>query len=165
MLRAANELLIDVGLHAMTVGTIAERADVAKRTIYRWWPSQVLEQYATHGGTAFTESATGRVLFMLIGHALHDTATTGPGSRGLAATTAVQPRPHPGGHDALSPPRTPVTRHDADQFLGLLAGPAFHRAAMTGRPLDARFIRQLSRCVGPPGQRPAPGVPSPDPSA
>lgn len=59
-----------------------------------------------------------------------------------------------------------MTRQDADQLLDLVVGPAFHRAFMTGRPLDTRFVRQLTTAVLAlrDGVTP-PGVPSPDPSA
>ncbi len=192
MLRAADDLLVDAGFHAMTVGAIAERAGVAKQTIYRWWRSKVgilldvldedlrdpafwpepphgpqaaLEQYATHVGTVFTESATGRVLFVLIGHALHDTAT----ATALRDEVLRPQRQYDRGRiqAALAPsPRTTVTRQDADQLLDLVVGPAFHRAFMTGRPLDARFVRQLTTAVLTlrDGVTPA-GFPSPDSSA
>ncbi|XKK60617.1 TetR/AcrR family transcriptional regulator [Streptomyces sp. ARC32] len=192
MLRAADDLLVDVGFNAMTVGAIAKRAGVAKQTIYRWWRSKVsilldvldedlrdpafwpelphgpqaaLEQYATHACTVFTESATGRVLLVLIGHALHDTATAtalrddvlGPQRQYVRRRIRT----------ALTPsPRTTMTRQDTNQLLDLVVGPAFHRAFMTGRPLDARFVRQLTTAVLAlrDGVVP-PGTPSSEPSA
>ncbi|MDQ8708134.1 helix-turn-helix domain-containing protein [Streptomyces sp. LHD-70] len=41
VLRATDDLLVDHGFHALTVSAIAERADAAKQTIYRWWRSKV----------------------------------------------------------------------------------------------------------------------------
>ncbi|MGP2441582.1 TetR/AcrR family transcriptional regulator [Streptomyces sp. JW3] len=193
MLRAADDLLLDVGFQAMTVGAIADRADVAKQTIYRWWRSKVdilldvlaedlrdpafwpelphgpqaaLERYVTHVGTVFTESPTGRVLFVLIGHALHDPATATALRRDVLRPQRQYDR---GRVQAALPPRpgTTAPRHHADQLLDLVVGAAFHRAFMTGRPLDARFVRQLTTAVlalrdgvPSPGVS-SPGVPSP----
>jgi len=40
VLAAAAELLLDHGLHAVSMDTVAERAGVSKATIYRWWPKK-----------------------------------------------------------------------------------------------------------------------------
>jgi AcrR family transcriptional regulator len=40
ILRAANELLESEGFAAVTVEAIAERAEVSKATVYRWWPNK-----------------------------------------------------------------------------------------------------------------------------
>ena len=40
ILAAAMDLLLDHGLHAMSMGDVAGRAGVSKATIYRWWPSK-----------------------------------------------------------------------------------------------------------------------------
>jgi AcrR family transcriptional regulator len=37
ILAAAAELLLDHGLHAVSMDAVAERAGVSKATIYRWW--------------------------------------------------------------------------------------------------------------------------------
>jgi AcrR family transcriptional regulator len=42
ILRAASELLLEHGLHAMSMDDVAERAGVSKATIYRWWASKEL---------------------------------------------------------------------------------------------------------------------------
>lgn len=39
-LAAAEELLIEVGYHRVTMERIAERSGVAKMTLYRWWPNK-----------------------------------------------------------------------------------------------------------------------------
>ncbi|WP_330241499.1 TetR/AcrR family transcriptional regulator [Streptomyces sp. NBC_00525] len=192
VLRAADDLLVDVGFHAMTVGAIAERAGVAKQTIYRWWRSKVdilldvldedlrdlafwpelpqdpqatLEQYATHVGAVFTEPATGRVLFVLIGHAQHDTATAAALRDEVLRPQRQYDRRRVQAALASSLHST-VTRQEADQLLDLVVGPAFHRAFMTGRPLDPQFARQLTTAVLAlrDGVTP-PGTPSPDSSA
>ncbi|MCV7282039.1 TetR/AcrR family transcriptional regulator [Mycolicibacterium flavescens] len=40
VLRAASELLREVGLRAMTTEEIAGRSGVSKATIYKWWPNK-----------------------------------------------------------------------------------------------------------------------------
>src|SRR5258706_6647901 len=40
ILKAATELLREHGLRRMSIEGVAERAGVAKKTIYRWWPSK-----------------------------------------------------------------------------------------------------------------------------
>jgi AcrR family transcriptional regulator len=191
VLRAADDLLIDVGFHAMTVGAIAERAKVAKQTIYRWWRSKVsilldvleedlrdraswpdlpesaqaaLEQHVTHLSRVFAQSPTGRVLFVLIGHALHDAAT--------AAVLRDQVLNHQRQYDRgrvqealASLPHGAVARDEADRLLDLVVGPAFHRAFTTGRPLDPRFVKRLTTTVlARPHGVPSPGAPTAAPS-
>jgi AcrR family transcriptional regulator len=40
ILSAAAELLLERGLSAVSMDTVAERAGVSKATIYRWWPTK-----------------------------------------------------------------------------------------------------------------------------
>jgi AcrR family transcriptional regulator len=40
LLRAASELLEEVGFSSVTVDLIAERAGASKATVYRWWPNK-----------------------------------------------------------------------------------------------------------------------------
>jgi AcrR family transcriptional regulator len=42
ILRAAGDLLVERGLHAISMDAVAERAGASKATIYRWWPSKEL---------------------------------------------------------------------------------------------------------------------------
>ncbi|MFE9022915.1 TetR/AcrR family transcriptional regulator [Streptomyces sp. NPDC007808] len=169
VLRAADGLLAETGFQAVTVGSIAERAGVSKQTIYRWWRSKidilldVLEEdlrdmaswppragcaqealtgHVTHLDRVFTRSDTGRVLFALIGHALQDATTAAP----LREQVLKRRRDHSRARllDALacgSPGALP--RDEADRLLDLLAGPVFHRAFMTGRPIDPRIAARL----------------------
>jgi AcrR family transcriptional regulator len=57
ILAAAASLLRDRGLHAMSIESVAARAGVAKKTIYRWWPSKgvlaldaIFEEWSTARG-------------------------------------------------------------------------------------------------------------------
>ncbi|RKS94294.1 TetR family transcriptional regulator [Microbacterium sp. AG790] len=40
VLRAVDDMLVDVGYAAMTMKGIAERAKVGRQTVYRWWSSK-----------------------------------------------------------------------------------------------------------------------------
>ncbi len=40
ILRAAGELILEVGLAGFTIEGVAERAGASKVTIYKWWPSK-----------------------------------------------------------------------------------------------------------------------------
>lgn len=194
VLRAAGDLLTDLGFHAMTVSAIAERAGVAKQTIYRRWRSKVsilldvleedlrdgapwppraedapaaLEHHTTHLIHVFTQSSTGHVLFALIGHALQDPATAAT-LRGQVLTRQLQyDRARLG--DALTSGPVPtlvLNRHDADQLLDLTVGPAFYRAFMTGQPMDPGFVKRLTvAALAPRHDSPCAGVrPFPGPS-
>ncbi|WP_369274029.1 TetR/AcrR family transcriptional regulator [Streptomyces sp. R11] len=174
VLRAADDLLVDSGFQAVTVGSIAERAGVSKQTIYRWWRSKidilldvleedlpddvtsrppgtesaqdVLTGHVTHLNRVFTRSDTGRVLFVLIGHALQDAAT----ASALRNQVLDRRRDHARARlrKALScdaPGALP--RQEANRLLDLLAGPVFHRAFMTGRPTDPLFAERLAATV------------------
>ena len=55
ILTAVTELLLDQGLHAMSMDEVARRAGVSKATIYRWWPSKerlALDALATEWASA-----------------------------------------------------------------------------------------------------------------
>ncbi|WP_203809040.1 TetR/AcrR family transcriptional regulator [Actinoplanes couchii] len=62
VLTAATELLEEHGYQAITIEGIAERAGVAKSTIYRWWsskPALVMEAYTTTVARRMPEPDTG----------------------------------------------------------------------------------------------------------
>ncbi|GAA2253534.1 TetR family transcriptional regulator [Streptomyces ruber] len=40
VLRATRELVAELGYHRVTMERIAERAQVARMTLYRWWPNK-----------------------------------------------------------------------------------------------------------------------------
>ncbi|RKN10614.1 TetR/AcrR family transcriptional regulator [Streptomyces radicis] len=40
VLRAVDDLLVEIGYSAMTMKGIAERAGVGRQTVYRWWPTK-----------------------------------------------------------------------------------------------------------------------------
>jgi AcrR family transcriptional regulator len=98
VLRAADDLLVERGYAGVTIEGIAERAGVAKQTIYRWWPSKgdvLLDTLIDDAGEFLsvpntgsvredvrrhlrklsrflTKEASGKVMLALIGEAQHN---------------------------------------------------------------------------------------------
>ena len=172
ILAATIELLLDQGLHAMSMDDVAERAGVSKATIYRWWPSKELlaldalaTEWATPSPAAERDTGTlrgdllarfrpwlrqlnqkpfGRVIAGLVAE-----AQTDPDFAKLYREHFVQPR-----RDAT---RTlllwaidrgeiaPAT--DLEVTLDLLYGPIYHRLLHGHAPLNDRFAQQVIDAV------------------
>jgi AcrR family transcriptional regulator len=54
VLRATSELMLEVGLRAMTTDEIASRSGASKATIYKWWPNK-------HAVAGFCKKRRGRL--------------------------------------------------------------------------------------------------------
>jgi hypothetical protein len=71
VLEAADDLLVEKGFAQLTVEGIAQRAGVAKQTIYRWWPSKtdiLLEAFVTRRGRGTDPPDTGDLTRDLVAH-------------------------------------------------------------------------------------------------
>lgn len=102
VLKAASELMHEVGLRAMTTEDIAGRSGASKATIYKWWPNKyavaveaflselLIESADPDTGSAtedfrvvlrglshFYASASGRVFAQLVGEAQFDSVVAG----------------------------------------------------------------------------------------
>ena len=168
ILAAAIDLLLEQGLHAMSMDAVAERAGVSKATIYRWWPSKELLaldalatewQVTTPDATRDTGSLRGDLLARLRPwlRQLRD-KPYGRVVAGLVATAQadaefaelylerfVRPR-----RDAMRPvllraiDRGEIPRNvDLEIALDLIYGPIYHRMLHGHAPLDERFARNL----------------------
>ncbi len=168
ILAAAIELLLEHGLHAMSMDAVAERAGVSKATIYRWWPSKellALDALATEWqliapeATRDTGSLRGDLLARLRPwlRLLRD-KPYGRVVAGLVATAQadaefaelylerfVRPR-----RDAMRPillraiDRGEIPRNvDLEIALDLIYGPIYHRMLHGHAPLDERFARNV----------------------
>ena len=166
MLHAADDLLAERGFAGLTIEGIAARADVAKQTIYRWWPSKVevlldtliedsqqelivpdtgsaitdARQYLRRLAAFITDDPAGKVLLALIGEAQHDAAMAS-----VFHTLYLDPRRRSeramlarGVASGELPPDL-----DLDRALDALLGPVFYRALVTGGPISAAFTDQL----------------------
>ena len=168
ILAAAVELLLEQGLHAMSMDAVAERAGVSKATIYRWWPSKELLaldalatewQVAAPAATRDTGSLRGDLLARLRPwlRQLRD-KPYGRVVAGLVAAAQadaefaelylerfVRPR-----RDAMRPvllraiERGEIPANmDLEVALDLIYGPVYHRMLHGHEPLDERFARNL----------------------
>jgi AcrR family transcriptional regulator len=166
VLHAADDLLVERGYGGVTIEGIAARAGVAKQTIYRWWPSKfeiLMDTFIEDAATALalpdtgsvggdlrshlrqlaaflTTADAGRVLLALIGQAQHD-----------AAMAVIFRQRYLDERRALD--RTILERGvargelpadlDLDLAIDLIYGPVYHRALLTGLPIDGSFTDAL----------------------
>jgi AcrR family transcriptional regulator len=168
ILAAAIELLLDQGLHAMSMDAVAEGAGVSKATIYRWWPSKellALDALATEWqvrapeATRDTGSLRGDLLARLrpwlrqlrdkpygrVVAGLVATAQADPEFAELYLERFVRPR-----RDAMRPillraiERGEIRKDiDLEVALDLIYGPIYHRMLHGHAPLDERFARSV----------------------
>ena len=168
ILAAAMELLLDQGLHAMSMDDVARRAGVSKATIYRWWPSKerlALDALATEwastppAGQRDTGGLRGDLLarfrpwvrqlnrkpYARVVAGLVAEAQTNPEFAELYRSHFVQPR-----RDATR--ELLVRARDRGEIaadtnlevtLDLLYGPIYHRLLHGHAPLTERFAQQV----------------------
>ena len=168
ILTAAIDLLLEQGLHAMSMDDVAQRAGVSKATIYRWWASKellALDALATAWATPTPDAQRntgslrgdllaglrtwlrqlkqrpyGRVIAGLVAQ-----AQTDPEFAKLYREHFVQPR-RANTRELLRraidrgeiPPDTNI-----DVTLDLLYGPIYHRLLHGHAPLTDRFAQQV----------------------
>jgi AcrR family transcriptional regulator len=58
VLNAVDDLLVEVGYAAMTMKNIAERADVSRQTVYRWWSTKAEILFEASAADAVEEMST-----------------------------------------------------------------------------------------------------------
>jgi AcrR family transcriptional regulator len=172
ILAAAIELLLEQGLHAMSMDDVAERAGVSKATIYRWWASKellALDALATEWAapTPSSERDTGSLRGDLLARfrpwlrqlnrkpfgrviaGLVAEAQTDPEFAKLYREHFVQPR-----RDATRPlllraiDRGEIPADtNLEVTLDLLYGPIYHRLLHGHAPLNDRFVQQVIDAV------------------
>ncbi len=159
VVRAASELLHDLGLRAMTTEQIAARSGVSKATIYKWWPNKYAvaveaflsqmsaESHDPDTGSAradfcfvlrgllhFYASSSGRVFAQLVGEAQFD-----PAVRAELRDHLVHSRRRLGRTIWERGVARGELRADVDPevAIDLLFGPAMYRLVTGHAPLDA----------------------------
>ena len=168
ILTAAIELLLEQGVHDMSMDEVAERAGVSKATIYRWWASKellALEALATAwappepGAQRFTGSLRGDLLarFRPWLRQLNE-RPFGRVIAGLVAEAQTDPEFAKLYVEHFVTPRREATRSlleraiargeiaadsDLDVALDLLYGPVYHRLLHQHAPLTDRFVRDV----------------------
>jgi AcrR family transcriptional regulator len=166
VLHAADDLLVEVGFVKLTIEGIAERAGVAKQTIYRWWPSKVailLDALTVDAAEDLVPADTGDLAGELRSHLrrLARFLTTADAGKVLRALMA-QAQHDPGLAERLRTEylarqherdRLPFERalHRGDLPAGTdieaaveeLVAPLYYRALVTGQPLPPRYTDRL----------------------
>jgi AcrR family transcriptional regulator len=174
VLQAVDDLLVEIGYAAMTMKGIAERAQVSRQTVYRWWSTKaeiLFEASAADAEEELTVKPAGTTLadltaylkalvrFLahspagasyraLLGEAQHDSAVAELLARkdvlGDSARVVIERAVLPGR------PSVPV-----DQATALLIGPTFfwivsgrNPAKLHPRELAQRFLDDLHARVG-----------------
>ncbi|HEV7710427.1 MAG TPA: TetR/AcrR family transcriptional regulator [Asanoa sp.] len=170
MLEAADNLLVEVGYPRLTIEGIAERAGVAKQTIYRWWQSkndilldafvqdaaealvpadtadlrQDLRTHARKIARFLTRSDAGAVFRALTAQAQHDPA--------LAARLRFEHLSKQRGYDRL-PFERAIARDaldsnaDIDLAVDQIVGPIYYRVLVTGQTVSPKFTDSLVDAV------------------
>jgi AcrR family transcriptional regulator len=168
ILAAAMELLLDHGLHAMSMDDVARRAGVSKATIYRWWPSKeqlALDALATEwastpqAGQRHTGSLRGDLLARF--RPWLRQLNRKPYARvvaGLVAEAQANAEFAELYRERFVQPRREATREllvqardrgeiaaatNLEVTLDLLYGPIYHRLLHGHAPLTERFAQQV----------------------
>jgi AcrR family transcriptional regulator len=172
ILSAAIALLLDEGLHAMSMDDVAERAGVSKATIYRWWASKellALDALSTDwaAATAIKRADTGSLRGDLLAflrpwiRQLNE-KPYGRVIAGLVAQAQTDPEFATLYREHFVQPRRDATRllfvraldrgeilpnTDVEVALDLLYGPIYHRMLHLHAPLNDRFTKDVVDAV------------------
>lgn len=165
ILKASYDLLLETGFAAVTVEKIAERAQVSKATIYKWWPNKAAvvmdgylyaanarlpipdtgsarEDILIHAGTLaqFLSSREGKVITELIGEGQSD----------AALAEAYRSRYFgPRRQEAWKLFERGIAKGelkkdlDIGSCIDLVYGPIFYRLLLTGDELGESSVRAL----------------------
>jgi AcrR family transcriptional regulator len=172
ILAKAIEILLEQGLHSMSMDDVAKRAGVSKATIYRWWASKellALDALATEWALPTPSSGldTGSLRGDLLAriHPWLRQLNQKPYERiiaGLLAQTQTDPEFAKLYREHFVAPRREATRTlllqaidrgeiaddtNLEVTLDLLYGPIYHRLLHRHAPLNQRFAAQVIDAV------------------
>lgn len=165
ILSASYELLLESGFGAVTVEKIAERAQVSKATIYKWWPNKaavVMDGFLSAATARLPVPDTGWVFQDILEHATNMAQfmisregsifleIIGEGQVDSALAEAFRTR-------YIQPRRLEVRNImnrglergelwknlDIALCTDLIYGPIFYRLLVTGDPIDKNYVEQL----------------------
>ncbi|NUP19760.1 MAG: TetR/AcrR family transcriptional regulator [Streptomyces sp.] len=175
MLHAADDLLVERGFAGLTIEGIAQRAGVAKQTIYRWWKSKVdilldtlvddareALQWRTDDTVSaeenlvshlrrvadFFEEPAGQVLQALLGHAQLESGTAASLRDGFLKEQ--RERDMTGLRELLARDHGTTAAVDdrtLDHLVDLLLGPLYYRVLVAGAPIDRELVDSTARLV------------------
>jgi AcrR family transcriptional regulator len=162
------ELLLDHGLHAMSMDEVARRAGVSKATIYRWWPSKerlaldaLAAEWASSTSTVGSDTGSLRADLLARFRPWVRQLNRKPYARvvaGLVAATQLDPEFAELYRENFVRPRRDATREllvrsrdrgeiiattNLDLTLDLLYGPIYHRLLHGHAPLTQRFAQDV----------------------
>ncbi|MEY9094482.1 TetR/AcrR family transcriptional regulator [Paenibacillus sp. RC84] len=165
ILSASYELLLENGFQAVTVDKIADRAQVSKATIYKWWPNKaavVMDGFLYAATARLPVPDTGSATNDIVIHATNltrfltsregtiITELLGEGQFDSALAEAYRTR--------FFRPRRLEARSllekgirlgelkiglDIDICIDLIYGPIFYRLLVTGDKLDEHYVQHL----------------------
>jgi AcrR family transcriptional regulator len=172
ILSATIALLLDEGLHAMSMDDVAERAGVSKATIYRWWASKELlaldalsTEWAAPVATKRTDTGSLRGDLLAILRPWIRQLNEKPYGRviaGLVAEAQIDPEFATLYNEHFVQPRRDAARRsllraaargeipadtDFEVSLDLLYGPIYHRVLHLHAPLNDRFTKDVVDAV------------------
>lgn len=165
ILTASYELLLESGFGAVTVEKIAERAQVSKATIYKWWPNKaavVMDGFLSAAAARLPVPDTGSVFQDILEHATNmaqfmisregsiflEIIGEGQVDSGLAEafrTRYIQPRRM----EVRTILNRGLQRGELDKDLDialctdLIYGPIFYRLLVTGDRVDKSYVERL----------------------
>lgn len=165
ILSASYELLLENGFQAVTVDKIADRAQVSKATIYKWWPNKaavVMDSFlyaatarlpVPDTGSAFQDiqiHATNLARFLTSREGTIITELLGEGQFDSGLAEAYRARFfRPRRLEARGLLEKGIQRGelkenlDIDICTDLIYGPIFYRLLVTGDTLDETYVQQL----------------------
>lgn len=165
ILAAAYELLLENGFGTVTVEKIADRAQVSKATIYKWWPNKaavVMDSFLSAAMSRLPVPDTGSVIKDIVvqvtnlarfltsreGKVINELIAEGQFDTKLAAEYRLRYF-NPRRQDSLRILERGVKRGelkpelDLELCIDLIYGPLFYRLLVTGETLDDVFIETL----------------------
>ncbi|WP_435615937.1 TetR/AcrR family transcriptional regulator [Streptomyces coelicoflavus] len=170
VLNAADDLLVERGFAALTIEGIAQRAGVAKQTIYRWWKSKVdilldiladdareaLEWHVDPGVGAeealtshlrqvadFFQEPAGEVLQALLGHAQLNDDTAASLRAGFLREQ--RERDVAGLRELLVREELVVDDRGVDHLVDVALGPLYFRVLVFRAPIDRELVGTTAR--------------------
>ncbi|MFD0002305.1 TetR/AcrR family transcriptional regulator [Streptomyces sp. NPDC127178] len=172
-MHAADDLLVERGFTGLTIEGIAQRAGVAKQTIYRWWNSKVdilldtliddareaLEWRTDESASAeenlashlrrvadFFEEPAGQVLQALLGQAQLESDTAVSLREGFLKEQ--RERDVTGLRELLAHDHELVVdERTLDHLVDLLLGPLYYRVLVFGAAIDQELVDTTARLV------------------
>jgi transcriptional regulator with XRE-family HTH domain len=165
ILSASYELLLENGFQFVTVDKIAERAQVSKATIYKWWPNKaavVMDGFLYAASKRLSVPDTGSAYNDILIHATNltrfltskegtiITQLLGEGQFDSGLADAYRDRYfRPRRLEARSLLEKGIDRGELkknlniDICIDLIYGPIFYRLLVTGQTLDEPYVQQL----------------------